>query len=35
MSFDNSLMATYGPKLRKKEENFDNMCFGSSKLTVE
>ena len=34
MNFDNSWMVNYGSKLRK-EENFDNMCFESSKPTVE
>ena len=28
-------MVNYGSKLRKKEENFDNMYFESSKPTVE
>ena len=35
MNFDNSWMVSYGSKLRKKEENFDNRCFESSKPTVE
>ena len=34
-NFENSWMVNDGPKLRKKEENFDNMCFESSKPTVE
>ena len=28
-------MVNYGSRLRKKEDNFDNMCFESSKPTVE
>ena len=35
MNFANSWMENYGSKLRKKEENFDNMYFESSKPTVE
>ena len=35
MNFDNSWMVSYGSKLRKKEENFDKMCFESSKPIVE
>ena len=35
MNFDNSWMVNYGSKLRKKEENFDNVCVESSKPTVE
>ena len=35
MNFDNSWMVNYGSKLRKKGENFDNMCFESSKPTVD
>ena len=35
MDFDNSWMVNHGSKLRKKEENFENMYFESSKPTVE
>ena len=28
-------MVNHGSKLRKKEENFDNVCFESSKSNVE
>ena len=35
MIFDKSWMVSYGLKLRKKEENFDDMCFESYKPTVE
>ena len=35
MIFHSSWMVNYGSKLRKKEKNFDNICFESSKPTVE
>ena len=35
MNFDDSWMVSYGSKLRKKEENFDNLCFESSTITVK
>ena len=35
MNFDNSWMVSYGSQLRKKEENFDDVRFESSKPTVE
>ena len=35
MNFHNSWIVKYGSKLHKKEKNFDNVCFESSKPTVE
>ena len=32
---DKSWSMNYGSSLREKEENFDNLCFESSKPTVE
>ena len=35
MNSDKSWIVNYVSSLRKKEENFDDVCFGSSKPTVE
>ena len=35
MNSDKSWDMNYGSSLRKKEENFDNVCFESSKPSVE
>ena len=35
MNFDKSWIMNYGSSLREQEENFDNLCFESSKPTVE